>query len=79
MRFLYLALLLQLPIASQTTRGAELRSEYDPSRLASQKRRKTRMRRAMIDRRNPARESGARQSVSAFERRWWKPETSRMN
>lgn len=34
--------------------------EYDSSRLASQKQRKTWMRRAVIDRRNPARESGAR-------------------
>ena len=34
--------------------------EYDPSRQASQMRRKTRMRTAMFDRRNPVRESGAR-------------------
>ena len=34
--------------------------EYDPSGAASQMRRKTWMRRAMIDRRNPAWEIGAR-------------------
>ena len=37
------------------------------------------MRRTMIDRRNPARESGERPAVSASERRRREPETSHMN